>query len=228
MILSIAIPATTHVDRHHERFALSALEGMAVQINSKYIPFRIEHNEDWEIGVSLCAVVKPLFGGHFALVVVYGRFESSEEALKYSKNQINRVHSKYMKLIRDLDLSDYKSIQSTPAAKKPQNLADWLELHLDSTKVSKDGRVYKVKHFIASTGDLSIHVYPKDHNPPHFHVLSKQRGIDARFHISTLEHLSDKRGRILKKDIKKIQNFFAQNSHFLVSLRSEYDRLQTD
>lgn len=228
MLISVAIPSTTHIDRHFERFTKSALDQMAEQCNSKYIPVLNDHDFKQRLGVNLCAVVKPLGDGNYALVAVCGIYESVDEYNQFADGAKNVSTDKYISLIENLDLTNYNSKPDFFPKKKPETIADWLEIYLDSTSILPDGRVYKVKHFIASTGDLSIHVYPKDHNPPHFHVLSKQRRIDARFHISTLEHLSDKRGRISKKDIKKIQNFFAQNSHFLISLRSEYDRLQTD
>lgn len=39
-----AIIATTHRDRHNERFTRGALEGMVFQINNRYIPMGIEHD----------------------------------------------------------------------------------------------------------------------------------------------------------------------------------------
>lgn len=39
-----AVLATTHVDRHNEAFALSALEGIVEQLNQHYLPVGVEHD----------------------------------------------------------------------------------------------------------------------------------------------------------------------------------------
>ncbi len=89
-----------------------------------------------------------------------------------------------------------------------------------------DGTVYKIKRFIASTGDLSIDVYAKDHEyEPHFHVISKQRSIDARFDLETLEVISMKTGTIKQSDVKKIKDFFKLRPDKLKFLNDEHKRL---
>ena len=109
--------------------------------------------------------------------------------------------------------------------KSSLNVADLLETHLNSTQVLPNGTVYKIKRFIAKTGDLKIEVYPNDHYPPHFHIISKQRGINARFDIETLKYINTKQGKITPKDTKKIQNFFKTDPKILDFLRSEHLRL---
>lgn len=226
MIVTIATPSTTHIDRHFERFAKSALDQGAEQINSRYIPVLRDHDFNQRLGVNLCAIVKPLGDGHHALVVVAGLYESSDEYLQFPDREKNTLSSKYLPLIEQLDLSDVKAKPSIFPDKRPETMADWLELHLDSTSILPDGRVYKVKHKITSIGDLLIEVYPQDHDPEHFHVISKQRSINARFDLRTLEVISHKQGQISRKDEKKIKAFFKQFPHFLDKLRIEHKRLQ--
>jgi len=229
MQIIVGIGSTTHLDRHNERMAKSALDGMADQIKEKYIPQLIEHDWNKHIGVLLYGEVFQLKDGEYALGIVTGLFENNEEKEKYKSGQPNIVwqdYKKYLNINELINLSGGKTSDSVSKNGIPINIADLLEIHLDSTQVLPDGRIYKIKRFIAATGDLKIVVYPKDHNPSHFHVISKQRGIDARFDINTLEFTSIKDGKIKKNDIKKIQDFFKTFPALLDKLRNEYKRLQ--
>jgi hypothetical protein len=83
-----------------------------------------------------------------------------------------------------------------------------------------NGEVYYIKKYVASLGDLRIEVYPKDHKPEHFHVISKQRNINARFDIKTLELVSTKYGKIMNSDIEKIQHLFRTQPNLNQLLRT--------
>jgi hypothetical protein len=230
MKITIGIASTTHIDRHNERMAKSALDGMAEQIKERFIPQLIEHDLNQHIGVGLYGEVFQLKDGEYALGIVSGIFENEEERERYKTGQPNIVWQDYKKYL-DIDEllkmneQNYQASQINPSSKN-SNIADLLETHLDSTQVLPDGTVYKIKRFIAATGDLRIEVYPKDHNPQHFHVISKQRGIDARFDIETLNLINTKQGTIRENDVRKIQNFFKTCPKCLEKLRSEHTRLQ--
>ena len=43
------------------------------------------------------------------------------------------------------------------------------------------------KERVESINDLNILIYSNDHNPPHFHVKSKDLKIDAKFTIKDCE-----------------------------------------
>lgn len=234
MKINIGIASTTHVDRHHERMAKSALDGMAKQIKEKFIPQLIEHDWNRHVGVILYGEVFQLEDGEYALGIVFGIFEEPEEKTKFEIGKPNNVWQKYEKY---LDIEELKQIQKDNSKKdkkvekskisKPNNIADLLEKHIDSTQVLPDSRVCKIKRYIASVGDLVIEVYPNDHYPPHFHVVSKQRKINARFNLETLEYINTKIGTISSKDIKKIQNFFEVMPQSLKFLKEEYARFNT-
>lgn len=106
-----------------------------------------------------------------------------------------------------------------------KTLEQWLEHWLDSTEILPSGQVYKTKHFVDRVGDIEIHVWPGDHDPPHFHVYSKQRSIDATFYIDTLELRSDRTNQITQKDIKRIRKFF-QIDGMYKKLLARYDAMQ--
>lgn len=68
-----------------------------------------------------------------------------------------------------------------------------------------------VKHIIGkervgTINNMQIVIYSNDHNPPHFHVMSKDKSIDAKFTIADCTYLG---GQIGTKDIKRIQAFHA-------------------
>lgn len=61
------------------------------------------------------------------------------------------------------------------------------------------------KERVATIDDLQVKIYPNDHNPPHFHVISKNREIDAKFTIDKCELIS---GKMSSKNLKKIKAFY--------------------
>jgi len=230
MKILTGIASTTHIDRQNEQMEKSALNSMANKIKERFIPQLIEHDPNQYIGVILYGEVFQLKDGEYALGIVSGIFENKDEKEIFKTGQSNNIWQDYKKYLdigklRKLNEQNHQSkqISSTP---KNLNIADFLKTHLDSTQVLPDGTVYKIKRFIASTGDLRIEVYPKDHSPQHFHVISKQRKIDARFDIQTLNLINAKQGSIQEKDINKIQNFFKIYPNYLKKLKSEYARMQ--
>jgi len=193
MKIITSIASTTHIDRHNERMAKSALNNMAEQIKERFIPQLVEHDPNQHIGEILYGEVFQLKDGEYALGVVLGIFENNKEKETFKTGQPNNVWQDYKKYL-DID--------------------ELLKLNEQNHR------------FIASTGDLRIVVYPKDHSPQHFHVISKQRKIDARFDIATLNLINAKQGSIQEKDIKKIQNFFKTFPDCLKKLRNEHARMR--
>lgn len=64
---------------------------------------------------------------------------------------------------------------------------------------------YFEKERVETIDNLEVIIYPNDHNPPHFHVKSKDLKIDAKFLIETGELY---KGEISSKDLKKIKAFY--------------------
>lgn len=73
-----------------------------------------------------------------------------------------------------------------------------LEKHLKEANLATKERV-------ATINDLQIIIYSNDHNPPHFHVKSKDLKINAKFAIEKFKLLS---GEISSKNLKKIKAFY--------------------
>lgn len=230
MKIVTGIASTTHIDRHNERMAKSALDGMAEQIKEKFIPQLIEHDPNQHIGVFLYGEVFQLNDGEYALGIVSGIFENDQERERHKTGKPNDVwqdYKKYLDIDELLKMNDQNNrTNQEKHPDKQSSIADLLETHLDSTQVLPDGTVYKIKRFIAATGDLRIEVYPKDHeHQPHFHVISRQRGINARFDLTTLDLMNMKQGTMQGNDVRKIQNFFKINPDILKKLKNEHKRL---
>lgn len=226
------IASTTHIDYHGDRMAKSALDQFAEQIKVRYIPLLVNHDFSQQIGINLTARVVRLEDGEYALLVVSGIFEDETEAASYPSNADNTVWRDYEQLLNDVENSVPALLAMADDAPTPdqvvypQTIAGQLELYLDSTSVTPDGTVYLIKQRIASVRDLEISIYPKDHEPPHFHVRSKQRNMDARFHVETLELINEKHGTIRSKEIRQVQEFFRTDTEALARLRAEYERLK--
>ena len=81
-----------------------------------------------------------------------------------------------------------------------------LELHLKDANSATKERV-------ATIEDLQVIIYSNDHNPPHFHVKTKNLNIDAKFKIEDCELIS---GEIASKDLKKIKAFYLSSKGKMV------------
>ncbi|MCK4504803.1 MAG: DUF4160 domain-containing protein [Candidatus Aegiribacteria sp.] len=120
-------------------------------------------------------------------------------------------------------MNDY--LKNVEELQRRLSIVGLLEDFIDTRVIMPDGRMYIWKARVASVKDLTIDVYPHDHDPPHFHVRSCQRGIDARFDLSTIELINEKRNRIRSKDIRIIQFFFRKWPDMLEKLKEEYARM---
>jgi hypothetical protein len=233
MKIITGIASTTHVDAHHDRFTRGALESGVEQIRSRFIPFLIDHDPNQQLGTVLYGKCEPLPDGEFALFVVIGIFDNEEEKRCYANGSANTVwqdHVHHLDALGDelekRRAQDRKQGRDQVAKYNPDNIAALLETHLDSTSIWIDGSVYKIKHLVASTSDLEVHVYPKDREPAHFHVLSKQRDIDVRFDLNTILPIKASDTPITGRDIKKIKNFFESFPDKLQRLRDKHARMQ--
>lgn len=80
-------------------------------------------------------------------------------------------------------------------------------LGLDDTSLVKhlNEPTLATKERVTTINDLQVKIYPNDHIPPHFHVVSKNQEIDAKFKIENCELIS---GSMSSKNLKKIKAFY--------------------
>jgi hypothetical protein len=85
-----------------------------------------------------------------------------------------------------------------------EQLADVLnDLRSAPVDVWEDGSLSFIRARAASVQGLSFDVYPKDHDPPHFHVRGPN--LNAKFALSDCAHLG---GRISGRDQRLVEWFF--------------------
>lgn len=229
------IMSTTHIDRDNERMAKSALDGMAIQVNSKYIPQLLEHDWNRQVWIVLYAEVFQLNDWEYALWSVIGLFTSENEKDKYkvwSKNKDALKYKSYLnthELIKLSDNNNTELIEREEVNDYKDSFGFWEQLkkYLNSTNVTPDWRVYKTKWFIWWFWSTSIVLYPKDHdNPQHFHVISKQHKLNAKFDLNTFEYISTKHWKINNKLKKKVKQFLLDTPEVVKKLKSEYIRMR--
>jgi hypothetical protein len=96
-----------------------------------------------------------------------------------------------------------------------EEFAEYLESMLSEpcTVWEKDGELilFEIKALVANIRGLRIEIYPKEHAPPHFHVLSAN--IDASFRIDNCELLN---GTISSSDHKKILYWHKYSKQLLI------------
>lgn len=71
---------------------------------------------------------------------------------------------------------------------------------------------------VLRTSNLQIRVYPKDHNPPHVHVVGP--GAEAKFRIDKVECLFSK--GFSKKALKQMEEFIEDNLKGLMEAWHDY------
>lgn len=235
MIIQTWIASTTHLDRQNQKMSKEALEWMAEQINFKFIPQLIEHDFENQIWVLLYWEVFLLPDWEFWLWVVIWIFQNIEDKnifKNYENNNVSNIYKKYFNVDEFVKLFlENKNREDNIQIEKDTdndelNFANLLEKHLNSTSVTPSGDIYIIKRFVASTNWLKIEVYPKDHFPPHFHVVSKERDLNARFDLDSFDYISTKNWKITDKQKRQIKNFLETNPKIVEKLKNTYIRLQ--
>jgi hypothetical protein len=60
----------------------------------------------------------------------------------------------------------------------------------------------RIKQLVDAIDKYEVHIYSRDHDPPHFHVISKDGSLNARFRIddgSLMSQYGDLRSGALKR-----------------------------
>jgi hypothetical protein len=226
--------SSTHVDQDGQIMDKHLLEDSAVRIRGHYLPLLVNHDPDQLVGVILNARLIELPDGEYGLFVISGIFEDDQEVEDFRPGELNTTwtdHEDQLTNIADEAIGSYVPSDETHIQIAEEGLREIgarLGSYLASTQILPDGSILLTKRRVLSYRDLQIEVYPKDHDPPHFHVKSVQREFEARFHLKTLEFLSNKRGSIPNRDIRGIQRYFAETPEDLEKLRREYQRLNPE
>jgi hypothetical protein len=207
-----------------------ALRQAALRIRQIYVPLLVNHDWGRRVGVLLSARVEPTEDDEFVLLAVAGLFENEDEPERYPIGARNILWQHYDEILDDESLQesileanhDESSIDQMSAL-SVEGIAVRLAVYLDYAYSRRKRGGYMMKFLVAQVDDLKINVY-RDHPPPHFHVTSRQRNLNVRFDLETLEPLDGE--RIERADQKKIRRFFENNPGALQRLRDEHRRMQ--
>lgn len=85
------------------------------------------------------------------------------------------------------------------------------ELLSGGYSVWTDGSLYNIKQLVARVQGLQIHIYAKEHAPPHFHVVSPD--IDAAF---TLQDCTFLNGNIDGREQRLVKWWYEKSRPMLV------------
>ena len=97
-------------------------------------------------------------------------------------------------------------------------LSNYLGLSDDSLNKHIKSSGYATKERVATIKDLKIIIYSNDHNPPHFHVKSKDLKINAKFSIQDCSLIS---GEVNSKNLKRITAFYSDPKMILEKIWSK-------
>jgi len=79
-----------------------------------------------------------------------------------------------------------------------------------------DGSLYNIKQLVARVKGLRIHVYPNEHGPAHFHVISAD--VDAAFAIDDCTFL---RGNIDSREQRLVRWWYDRSRALLIAAWNE-------
>ncbi len=93
-------------------------------------------------------------------------------------------------------------------------LYDRLKILLSTAELWSDGRVIETKRLVDKVGKLEIHIYSKEHAPPHFHVKIPD-DFEATFSIEDCELID---GALPNKQQKIIEYWYGQHKKRLIEI----------
>lgn len=223
----LAIASTTHKDLHGMRMAKQLMLDFRSSIKSKYIRYQINHDDTGpRLGVLVSAKVFEMPDGETALGVIILKHSDDNVAAQFPVGAPNTVFDQFQDAIDIKILLVMHAVEMIGYTEVGQSLEDQLESFFRSHIVGPDGKIRINKYLVTKVGDFRIEVYPKDHRPTHCHIISKQRGINARFTIDPFDRLDAKPGKLSTNDEKIIKLFFRTHPDELAHLKLQAERLQ--
>ncbi|HVW23330.1 MAG TPA: DUF4160 domain-containing protein [Candidatus Saccharimonadales bacterium] len=223
------IASTTHKDLHGMRMARQALEGFEKSIRKKYYPLQYNHDDSGaKIGVIVSAKLFVMPDGETALAALVIKHSDKEIAQRFPSGGNNSVFMNFQELIDVNALMIAHDIKMEGYVEVEQSLEEKLESFMQSHIVMPDGQIRTNKYLVTKIKEFRVEIYPKDHRPAHFHLISKKRNIDARFSIETLNKISVKQGKISSGDERLVKLFFKTHPDELTKLKKEAKRLQLE
>ncbi|SFW53137.1 DUF4160 domain-containing protein [Chitinophaga sancti] len=80
--------------------------------------------------------------------------------------------------------------------------------YIYGTSIGEDGLIIHIREGVGRYEGLIFEMYTNDHNPPHFHVKTKDGRVNASFRIDNCEVVD---GNVSSPDLKRIKKFHAEH-----------------
>lgn len=81
-----------------------------------------------------------------------------------------------------------------------------LEKIINYSRIDPELGFYYTKEQAGIIRNMKLEIFPNDHKPPHFHVKSNDKSIDAKFLLASGKFLS---GTISSRDERAIEEFYS-------------------
>jgi hypothetical protein len=88
-----------------------------------------------------------------------------------------------------------------------------LTLALTYTIITEDGHVAEIRQLVTRIDNLKLEIYPNEHPPPHFHVISNDFNVSIN-----IENCEIIKGQLDSKTYKKVKYFFDSNKKDLIAM----------
>lgn len=227
MKIQTGIVSTTHVDAFGDKMTKGALDGIAEQINSKYIPQLIDHDWNQHVGVNLYAEVFQLDDTNYAFGVVIGFFENESEKTEFTSGAPNIRSNDFQKYfdLKELQMLSANN-EKTPQNENKLHIPNNNELkrilfRINSYSIMPDGTIYQIKELVDKWNGLKLYMYKEpNHKRPHIHVYRAE--ISASYALDNGEQLAG--GKFKKKDEQHIFEYWLQDCK--TSLLNAWNDLQ--
>jgi hypothetical protein len=155
------------------------------------------------------------------------------------KRDLEKYHSKLNKLYKARYAAYEEAIKDVePSSTEPRD-GDFLDDIFRTIQYSEDSELVALKNkypdavkwagpiargLVGRMNGFQFVVYSNDHDK-HFHVLHREKGINARFSYPEIQLINykNRRGIISSKDRDNIQNYFQDPAHF-AKLETEFSK----
>ncbi|RYH67249.1 MAG: DUF4160 domain-containing protein [Alcaligenaceae bacterium] len=227
---AIGIASTTHRDLHGQRMSRQSLDAAVEAIKANYIPYRYDHRVDIPpVGAIVSARTFDLPDGERALGVVVVFYTNFGSRVSFKAGHKNLNFDDYAHLVNIPELvleHDLRVLELSKHTNQAMLPVEALNAFMASHTILDDGSLFVTKHRVLTVYNYSIEVYPKDHRPAHFHVISKKKNSNARFRLDNFKQYQMKQGTMSNKECELITVFFKSNPEYAEMLRNEAVRLE--
>lgn len=198
------------------------------------------HKKDQEIYIPICIQGFPQNGAHDPILV--SLHANVEHKIKHFSDELDRYFWELDQLEQKRkEMTGEYGIQSDGTTVEDDELKlgvfKAIDLTDDEEKLALEEKYKEVLEWagadairfgagVGRLGGFDFQVYANDHNPKHFHVIHKSRGVNARFSFPGIKLLNykEKKYSIKRNEEDAIRRYFQDEEH-LKRLSIEFEKV---